>query len=316
MRWAPGLLALAACYGPQVASGVPCDPARPACPEGQSCVMYAGAFACEPQGTTAPNDADGVDVPLGFDRDGDGKPDDADNCPTVFNPGQENEDGDRFGDACDPCPPVADDNPPDADMDGVADACDPRPMTPGDRIALFEGFSNGIPSAWTQTGGTWMAAGGAVSIPAVNNQVAMLTITDPAAGGDEAVSAEVRFDDLSSTSTPRSVAVVSRADPALGGGIGCEVVLHSSGSDNLELLDVLSGQVFGMVAITPMMGDVVQLVEKHAASLFACDLISTMTQTVGGNPTFSPPNPQIGVRTHSFGATVFWIMVVASRPAA
>jgi len=41
------------------------------------------------------------------DRDGDGIPDDADNCPVVFNPGQENTYGDARGDACEPIiPPV------------------------------------------------------------------------------------------------------------------------------------------------------------------------------------------------------------------
>jgi hypothetical protein len=38
------------------------------------------------------------------DADFDGVPDDIDNCPTVANPGQENNDGDAFGDLCDPCP--------------------------------------------------------------------------------------------------------------------------------------------------------------------------------------------------------------------
>lgn len=48
---------------------------------------------------TAPND---------FDADKDGIIDIADNCPTVYNPGQENADGDAFGDACDPYPNSAD----------------------------------------------------------------------------------------------------------------------------------------------------------------------------------------------------------------
>lgn len=47
------------------------------------------------------------DADLGFpepDRDNDGVPDEADNCPDQMNPQQENEDGDPFGDICDPCP--------------------------------------------------------------------------------------------------------------------------------------------------------------------------------------------------------------------
>lgn len=38
------------------------------------------------------------------DSDGDGVPDLTDNCPSVYNPGQEDADGDGIGDACDPTP--------------------------------------------------------------------------------------------------------------------------------------------------------------------------------------------------------------------
>jgi hypothetical protein len=52
------------------------------------------------------------------DVDGDGYADDVDNCPTVSNPGQENNDGDIEGDACDF----------DDDDDGVADDDDDFPF--------------------------------------------------------------------------------------------------------------------------------------------------------------------------------------------
>src|SRR5207342_2189903 len=79
------------------------------------------------------------------DTDHDGVGDADDNCPTTFNPMQENEDGDPYGDACNPCPPIKEPMPPsDSDNEGVSDLCDPRtdPVKP-DRIVMFEGFHHG-----------------------------------------------------------------------------------------------------------------------------------------------------------------------------
>ena len=58
-------------------------------------------------------------TPFGTDSDGDGVPDISDNCPDVYNPGQENWDQayDWVGDACDD----------DLDNDTVPDAFDPEP---------------------------------------------------------------------------------------------------------------------------------------------------------------------------------------------
>ncbi len=58
---------------------------------------------------------------VGHDEDGDGFPDECDNCPGIANPEQEDR-GERDAGAA---------------SDGVGDACDPRPALAGDRIALF-----------------------------------------------------------------------------------------------------------------------------------------------------------------------------------
>ena len=64
------------------------------------------------------------------DFDGDGVPDSLDNCPTVFNPGQEDYDGDGVGDVCDNCPAVQIQVEQDTDGDGIPDACDNCPSIP------------------------------------------------------------------------------------------------------------------------------------------------------------------------------------------
>lgn len=66
-----------------------------------------------------------VDVCFGGpDPDGDGFPEDCDNCPGVPNPAQANTDGDRDGDACDLCPDLYRESGSDRDGDGVGDECD------------------------------------------------------------------------------------------------------------------------------------------------------------------------------------------------
>ncbi len=62
-----------------------------------------------------------------MDSDGDGIPDDTDNCPYVTNEDQTDNDGDGVGDACDICPEDSDPDQADTDSDCLGDACDPCP---------------------------------------------------------------------------------------------------------------------------------------------------------------------------------------------
>lgn len=62
-------------------------------------------------------------VELPPDRDMDGVPDAADNCPDIPNPRQEDRDNDGIGDLCDNCPFTHNPNQADSDRDGIGDVC-------------------------------------------------------------------------------------------------------------------------------------------------------------------------------------------------
>ncbi|WP_347258601.1 thrombospondin type 3 repeat-containing protein [Methylocaldum sp.] len=59
-----------------------------------------------------------------IDSDGDGVPDNTDNCRAVANPDQKDSDGDGVGDACDNCPNAANADQTDSDGNGKGDVCD------------------------------------------------------------------------------------------------------------------------------------------------------------------------------------------------
>lgn len=88
---------------------------------------------------TAGNSAsDAVSVTVSYDGDGDGVPDVDDNCPTTYNPGQEDSDGDDLGDVCD-----SDVTNPDSDGDGAPDGADNCPVVFNPNQANFDGDTEG-----------------------------------------------------------------------------------------------------------------------------------------------------------------------------
>lgn len=101
------------------------------------CASYCEVLDCDGAAARAPapacerlaaffESAAGRPLPCTIlDRDADGVPDEADNCPAAANPGQEDGDADGVGDACDNCAAVP--NPGQEDgsgAEGVGDACD------------------------------------------------------------------------------------------------------------------------------------------------------------------------------------------------
>ncbi len=78
------------------------------------------------------------------DSDSDGILDEADNCPTVANPNQENCDGDSMGDACDP----------DDDNDGCADGSDTHPCSNLSGTVVIDGCNSTVPNMLVSCGNT------------------------------------------------------------------------------------------------------------------------------------------------------------------
>jgi len=147
-----------------------------------ACTFGAPSSGGTGDGDDAPDAQDGAS-----DRDGDGVPDDRDNCPEVANQGQEDGDGDGVGDACDNCVSVANprratlgfDQPIqrdhdgdgrgdecdlcphltsamsniDTDGDGIGDACDPEPAV-ANPAPYWNGFYDPPDAMWSARRGS------------------------------------------------------------------------------------------------------------------------------------------------------------------
>jgi Thrombospondin type 3 repeat len=170
------------------------------------------------------------------DQDGDGVPDDVDNCLAVNNPDQADEDHDGIGDVCDDCPHIANVAQADEDNDGVGDVCDPRPGM-ADKIVFFLPFNSPNEIADWNTGGanaTWAVAGGTLQQGGASS-VAMLWKND-LSSTNVWVTTHVTYGAIDLSFNARGV-VLSTAvarDPTmpsdLGVGLGCgEVGDHNFG---------------------------------------------------------------------------------------
>lgn len=313
------LVWIAACYTPEVPTGVACAP-NGRCPEGQSCV----AMMCVIPGLI---DA-AIDTPPPPDKDGDGKPDMIDNCPDDVNPDQENEDGDKFGDACDPCPVFADDTPDDQDHDGVADACDPNPMLSGDKIELFESFHHGLPATWMPRTGAWTAGSDSVRIDAPADTPQYIAV--PASATDHI---QVLASVVIETVAPAVVHYFEVSLPNDGTtnlGIGCEAVQPEM-TDTVRYLSLWDGldpttrlpprpagkELGSASSFTWDVGKTYVMSLKREGNIYTCRVVSsdgavTLEARGSSNSGSSVASPNVVLRARSLAAHVNWVMVIRS----
>jgi Thrombospondin type 3 repeat len=301
---------VAGCYDPHPADGVPCTEDR-TCPSGQTCIGTT-CYVDDP-GIDAAHPIDGHVTP--DDMDGDGIPNDQDNCPTVANPDQANEDGDKFGDACDPCPVEANDTPSDPDGDGVADGCDPHPNTAGDKIVMFEGFAHGIPSSWEVVGTTSMAPGTISLTSVAGNHTSVIA---PGMFANGTVSASIQVD-MQVGNFDSATTLTMPYDPATDNGIFCEVYAPMATSAAGRYLDIYSsidstnmGDV-GNAAFSWQLATPYRVSFTRKANNYTCaaqDGATTHTATGTTNPT--PASSHAAVAVYGANATVQWMMVVTS----
>jgi hypothetical protein len=132
----------------------------------------------------------GADLAVISDVDVDRVADLSDNCPSDYNPQQEDTDGDGTGDVCDPfvadvdgdgvadpadnCPTVFNPGQEDADLDLLGNACDPYPNDPCNTIGGFPRSTSTLAAFQDNSCENWSG----VSQPGANLQSAFLIKAD------------------------------------------------------------------------------------------------------------------------------------------
>ncbi len=305
---AAAVLAAAGCYAPNAPTNVPCDPDRPACPSGQSCLAVGGAFVCTADGAGPDVDAP---IPPEDDLDRDGVPNLLDNCAEAPNPNQANEDADRHGDACDNCPPFPNLDQLDFDGDGVGDLCDPYPNLAGDRITLFEGFHDGIPAGWGRTG-SWVAVGGVVSVQAGAISAALLT--PPVSSTDHQSLATA----VGVASVDGPVSAAGLIDQAAGGGssgVACAGGRNVANDPVLGLFDGKEQSIYASAPFSFTAGSAFDLWMYRDDTYYECEGDPVVGQAVFvDDEPVSPTSrgPLLGLAVYRASASFPWLMVISS----
>jgi Thrombospondin type 3 repeat len=299
------LVVVAGCYSASPPSGAPCDPVTPSCPAGQQCVSRGGQFVCDTEPGDDASMLDGDAVPTADDVDGDGVANANDNCPMIANANQANEDADAAGDVCDNCPPFPSTGA-DADADGVGDLCDPHVLIPGDSLALFEGFANGIPVGWTASG-TWTVQYGNLLSAAPDDNLHTMVI--PYANtANQTISAFATITALANTNDG-SIGIADRFD----GNQGLHCGGGRAGGERFGVVNAATGVFLNSKPHPFDTGTLYRLTFTRTGKAYDCETVQASGSTVKAQADFDVANgPNIGFRNRTASASFPWIMVVKS----
>jgi len=308
--WRCGLLCvLIGCYAPTAPGGAPCAPlgSPERCPAGLSCVVQGGTEVC----AVGPGDGTdaGIDAPITpTDRDGDGIPNAADNCPDAPNPDQADEENDGMGDACDPCPPYPDMT--DSDHDGLPDACDPNPMTFGDHIYGFVGFADGLPAGWLATGFSAMG-GDALATADQATSATLVTMSPPF--DKLTITASVTLDAITATGQNLgAISIIDRQQPNTDKSVACQLARLADATENdLRIFDTGTGMAVNTAAHPLDANVAIEMRMKRNTTNYLCRATNPPLE-IAGSDTFAPMLPRLGVRVRGAAAHIHWVMVVIS----
>jgi hypothetical protein len=241
------------------------------------------------------------------DSDGDGVPDDVDNCANVANPDQHDEDGDGIGDACDPCPHIGDGSTADGDGDGVGDACDPNPTTPGDRFVVFETFETAPTGA--QMTNAWTFANGVAVVASGQQQRDWIVWPELPTGSETVATRGTVMQIFASGGAPRAFGTEENFDPSTGYGLACESYMDSS---NAQTIGIVVTGADTLVSVTPRTiqpGMAVTYTETQNGQMYRC---ATDAMVAMGNSSTSVATRTIGIRAHGMSGSFDWVVIIAS----
>ena len=303
MRWPFVAVMLGACFAPAPPAGAPCA-LGDVCPDGLTC----NGGLCTDESAHADAAIDSiVDAPK--DTDGDGVPDDIDNCPTIANPDQHDEDGDGFGDVCDHCPGIPSATDPDSDHDGVGDACDPHPLVAGDRIALFEPFT-AMPTGWTIQGAWTFTGDDAVLVQSAGSEA---WLVPPLVGGSDSTATTSFTPDEVVGTGGAGVGLDLPFDSTNKKGLACDLSqVNATIAQELALVQIQSSTVESSDMFAWVDATTADLSMQREGSNAQCRASQAgVADSITGSDT-SPQVNTLGFRSKSISVHVHWLMWVES----